>query len=133
VFGSRTIDNVTCLGVQGNVAVVGFQDPAGLFFIQYVDNGPSLGPLNFGPDLAYRPLVLAGRAPTDCSPLPPDSYPPDLDVLVRGEVAIQDAHPLPSTKEQCKNGGWRTYGVFKNQGACVSFVATGGKNPPAGH
>jgi hypothetical protein len=42
VFGSPTVDNVTCLGVQGNVAVVGFQDPAGLFFIQYVDNGHSL-------------------------------------------------------------------------------------------
>jgi hypothetical protein len=39
---------------------------------------------------------------------------------------------LPTTKEECKNGGWRTFGVFKNQGDCVSFVATGGKNPPAG-
>jgi hypothetical protein len=32
----------------------------------------------------------------------------------------------------CKNGGWRAFGVFKNQGDCVSFFATGGKNPPAG-
>jgi hypothetical protein len=39
---------------------------------------------------------------------------------------------LPTTKEQCKNGGWRDFGVFKNQGDCVSFVATRGKNPP-GH
>jgi hypothetical protein len=39
--------------------------------------------------------------------------------------------PLPNTKNQCKNGGWRTYGVFKNQGDCVSFVATGGKNRAA--
>jgi hypothetical protein len=38
---------------------------------------------------------------------------------------------LPETKEQCKDGGWQTYGIFKNQGDCVSFVATGGKNPPA--
>jgi hypothetical protein len=38
--------------------------------------------------------------------------------------------PLPSSKEQCKNGGWKTFGVFKNQGDCVSFVATGAKNPP---
>jgi hypothetical protein len=29
---------------------------------------------------------------------------------------------LPTTKEQCKNGGWKTYGVFKNQDDCVSFV-----------
>jgi hypothetical protein len=34
------------------------------------------------------------------------------------------------TADQCKNGGWTTYGVFKNQGDCVSFVATKGENPP---
>jgi hypothetical protein len=39
---------------------------------------------------------------------------------------------MPTTKEQCKNGGWETYGVFKNQGDCISYVATGGKNPPSG-
>jgi hypothetical protein len=39
---------------------------------------------------------------------------------------------LPTTKDQCKKGGWMDFGVFKNQGDCVSFVATGGKNPPAG-
>jgi hypothetical protein len=41
--------------------------------------------------------------------------------------------PVPTSKDQCKNGGWKTFGVFKNEGACVSFVATGGKNPPGGH
>jgi hypothetical protein len=38
----------------------------------------------------------------------------------------------PSTKGQCKKGGWRGFEVFKNQGDCVSWVATGGKNPPSG-
>jgi hypothetical protein len=38
---------------------------------------------------------------------------------------------VPASKEECKNGGWRDFGVFKNQGDCVSFVATKGKNPPA--
>lgn len=37
---------------------------------------------------------------------------------------------LPTDKEQCKKSGWETYGVFKNQGDCVSFVATQGKNQP---
>jgi hypothetical protein len=37
--------------------------------------------------------------------------------------------PLPTSLAQCMNGGWKTYGVFKNQGDCVSFVASGGKNP----
>jgi hypothetical protein len=40
--------------------------------------------------------------------------------------------PLPTRVNQCKDGGWRTFGVFKNQGDCVSFVASGGKNPPGG-
>jgi hypothetical protein len=39
---------------------------------------------------------------------------------------------LPATTAQCKDGAWQTYGVFKNQGDCVSFVATNGKNMPAG-
>jgi hypothetical protein len=34
-------------------------------------------------------------------------------------------------KDGCKGGGWVAYGVFKNQGDCVSFFATKGKNPPA--
>ena len=40
--------------------------------------------------------------------------------------------PLPTSKGQCKKGAWRDFEVFKNQGDCVSFVATGGKNPPSG-
>jgi hypothetical protein len=37
----------------------------------------------------------------------------------------------PTTKDQCKDGGWQAFGIFKNQGDCVSFVVTKGKNPPA--
>ena len=39
---------------------------------------------------------------------------------------------LPTSADQCKNGGWKTFGVFKNQGDCVSFVASKGKNSPSG-
>jgi hypothetical protein len=36
--------------------------------------------------------------------------------------------PLPTTKDQCKDGGWQNFGdTFKNQGDCVSYVATKGK------
>lgn len=38
----------------------------------------------------------------------------------------------PATKDDCKKDGWQRYGVFKNQGDCVSWIATGGSNPPAG-
>jgi hypothetical protein len=47
-------------------------------------------------------------------------------------VVIQSVRLLPTTKDQCKHGGWRNFGVFKNQGDCVSFVATNGRNQPAG-
>lgn len=36
----------------------------------------------------------------------------------------------PMTTAQCTNGGWRSYGIFKNQGDCVSFVASKGRNLP---
>lgn len=38
--------------------------------------------------------------------------------------------PRPTTEAQCKKDGWKIYGVFKNQGDCVSYVATHGKNEP---
>jgi hypothetical protein len=50
-----------------------------------------------------------------------------FDVHFRTYVALR-----PTSKYECKNGGWQVYGIFRNQGDCVSFVATGGKNPPAG-
>ena len=42
--------------------------------------------------------------------------------------------PAPISEDQCKHGGWKSFGQiwFKNQGDCVSYVATGGKNPPNG-
>ncbi len=32
----------------------------------------------------------------------------------------------PTSTDQCKNGGWKTFTnpVFRNQGDCVSFVAS---------
>jgi len=47
---------------------------------------------------------------------------------------------LPTDKDECKKDGWMTFinvitgeQIFKNQGDCVSFVATKGKNPPANY
>jgi hypothetical protein len=47
-----------------------------------------------------------------------------------GAVAVPP--PLPTEEEQCKNAGWEAYEMFKNQGDCVSFLATDGKNGPDG-
>lgn len=48
-------------------------------------------------------------------------------------IQITASAPLvgpPTTKDQCKKDGWKTFNnpSFKNQGDCVSYVATGGKN-----
>ena len=43
---------------------------------------------------------------------------------------------VASDKERCKNGGWQDFtsspGPFKNQGDCVSYFASGGKNKGSG-
>jgi YVTN family beta-propeller protein len=41
-------------------------------------------------------------------------------------IAITPAPKVPTSKEQCKHGGWKNFGPpagpFKNQGQCVSYV-----------
>lgn len=46
------------------------------------------------------------------------------------EIAVSPVARLPTTKGQCKHGGWRNFQQFKNQGDCVAFVATHGNNGP---
>jgi hypothetical protein len=56
-------------------------------------------------------------------------FPGQADLAFQASFSL----PLPTSKAQCKNGGWKNFGsTFKNQGDCVSFVASGGKNPPSG-
>jgi hypothetical protein len=48
-----------------------------------------------------------------------------------------EPYQVAPDKDACKNGGWQTYTAangqgFKNQGDCVSYFATGGKNKPNG-
>ena len=61
-------------------------------------------------------LVFAAVGQAAAAPPPPDTGTPPT---------------LPTATGQCLNGGWQTFKVFKNQGDCVSFVATKGKNPPS--
>jgi hypothetical protein len=136
----------TCLSVSGKVAIVGVTGTelqpripvefpiAGL--IRFVDAG--------GPDSAADAVEVAYTrgevfgpplpGPTSCSTFPATfpSVPrfPDF-ANETGDVVVTDTLPFPTSKDQCKSGGWRTFGVLRNQGDCVSFVATGGKNPPA--
>ncbi len=57
-----------------------------------------------------------------------------LELGVTATVNVTSTpNPVPTSAKQCKGGGWQnltdTNGTpFKNQGDCVSFVATGGTN-----
>jgi hypothetical protein len=101
---------VTCLNVQGNVALLTVQDSvigAGIA-VRITDNGPS------GAD-----RVEAIPGPGCAEPKP--SYD---DLFFTGDITVVDAPPLPTAKYQCKNGGWKPFG-FKNQGQCIAFVKHG--------
>jgi DNA-binding beta-propeller fold protein YncE len=41
------------------------------------------------------------------------------------EIAITPTAGMPTSNEQCKNGGWRNFPQFKNQGQCIAFVNHG--------
>jgi hypothetical protein len=114
----------TCLVVSGNVGVMNLQTPQfGVVTFEITDNAASGQPDTIEGRATGQ---NEGRSPTDCSPLPNGLS----EIVVEGDVAVVDAPPLPTSTYQCKNGGRRTYAIFKNQGDCVSFIARGGKNPP---
>ena len=54
-----------------------------------------------------------------------------VDQFVEGFLSdYSEAQSL--TMQDCKKDSWQFYEVFKNQGDCVSFLATMGGNEPAG-
>jgi len=123
-LGDAFEGSVTCLAVTGNIAVIGVRTVGGTFGVPgALFAVADLGPPGSGLDTIDQIGVLS--PPTDCAfrPVSPDA-------VIEGDIAVIDAAPPPSSKEQCRNGGWRVFGAFKNQGDCVSFVASGGRNPP---
>jgi hypothetical protein len=55
------------------------------------------------------------------------------NITFNGVLQVPETTSAPTTKADCKNGGWKNFTpAFKNQGDCVSFVATKGKNGPNG-
>jgi streptogramin lyase len=58
---------------------------------------------------------------------------PDANIWfteLSGNKVARITPSAPTTADQCKDGGWQIYGIFKNQGDCVSYVVTGTHNPP---
>ena len=116
---------VTCLAVRDNRATIVGEAP--IVFASYIfvveDNASTGTPDRFGAD------QINGPPATTCSTDVPGVT---TTAITSGDLVVHDARPFPTSKDQCKNGGWRNYGTtFKNQGDCVSFVATGGTKRPA--
>jgi hypothetical protein len=107
---------VTCLRVSGNTALIGVDNeviphfPVDAIF-SVVDGGPA----GAGDTLAVQ-FLSAPPTPATCS-FPAGITPTPMPVQ-SGDIAIHDAPPLPASKQDCKNGGWRQLG-FRNQGRCV--------------
>ena len=45
-------------------------------------------------------------------------------------ATLESRPSMPTSRRDCMDGGWESFAAFKNEGDCVSFVATGGTNPP---
>jgi hypothetical protein len=106
----RVSGSVTCLAVQGKRAVIGIANDADSLF-----GGGTLFEVTDDPDTIT--LRYVDPAPKDCSTGVTEIYP-----VTSGDITITDAQDVPTSKEQCKNGGWRNFPGFKNQGGCVSYA-----------
>ena len=74
--------------------------------------------------------------PNSSDNAPDDANADQADLDQDGIGDVIDGTVLPRNTDACKKNGWTSYkdgsARFKNQGDCVSFVATGAKNMPAG-
>jgi hypothetical protein len=100
---------------------------------------PKLGPLQDNGGATFTQALLPGSPAIDAGnstlttdqrgflrPVDLSNYPNAGNGSDIG--AFEAQNPAPTTKEQCKNGGWMTFTsprAFKNQGDCIQFVNTG--------
>ena len=122
---------VTCLNVAANRATIGVrivEETSGQFVGWTLNYDVLDGGAGTQDRVAFDNIDETG-APPSCA-FDPDPPQQELDPVASGDLVVFDAPGLPKSKDDCKAGGWRRYGVFENQGDCVSFVATGGENTP---
>jgi hypothetical protein len=130
-------------GVGGFPPFFWWSDPAASSntLIGSVDSAGTWTAVGAGPTVVNGPgeLLLATNdispSVNDCgfSPSTQGCY-ADNSGTVSATIAFNN---VPTSAVQCKKGGWQSLNdadgtKFKNQGDCVSYVATAGKNPASG-
>jgi hypothetical protein len=125
------VGTITCLAVNGRQAIIGVEGtrrfgpppPQPFGGVLVVSDGGRSGAQPPWPDtLTFAEVGPPG--PADCTA----PTPPPIVIYAAQSVTVVDAQPLPTSKQQCKHGGWRDFGdTFKNQGQCVAFVQRGPK------
>lgn len=104
----------------GNSVPVPSGDPSG-----YGEGATFLGTATPAPDGTFT-AVLPSVAPGTLISATATDAAGNTSEFAQDVTAVT----LPTSEDQCKKGGWESFGVFKNQGDCVSYVATAGKNTP---
>jgi hypothetical protein len=85
-----------------------------------------------GPQCPSAPTLIE-EVETTCTPEDEHTLLCDEPEHVEGTISLPPPPSVPVSKDDCKKGGWKNLvdskgNPFKNQGGCVSFVATGGSN-----
>jgi hypothetical protein len=108
------------------ISLSGFPPGAPFTGTLKIDPGFTLGPVSFliQADGGYDFGGFASQQPATFT----------ATVVWAGGTLVKSLYvncAQPTSRDDCKNGHWRNFPGFTNQGDCVSFVATKGKNPPA--
>ena len=97
-----------------------------LWFTEFV--GDKVGRISTAGSIREFPTPTPDSAPWEISAGPDGAmWFTERDAVQIGRIGVS-----PTTTSDCRKGGWRNFPGFKNQGDCVSFVATEGKNQPSG-
>jgi hypothetical protein len=125
----------------GTVTLEFVNETNSLAFFEYRIDGLTVGtdahPVVVG-DVIHPGICVDGRTPPACTPprRVVETFSANEKVEVRLALGGErdwdfDWTPFevgevnnPTTKADCKNGGWRDFG-FRNQGQCIRFVNTG--------
>jgi hypothetical protein len=75
--------------------------------------------------------LLVGEELPGLPPNPLRFHPPKaFTETFTSDPSVGNCGLLPTAQGECKEDGWKAFVVFKNQGDCVAWVETAGRNAP---